>query len=334
MRKDLCFEVIMPCYNSEKYVRDAITSILNQTYSNWRLIAVNDGSTDRTPEFLSDYSKKDSRIKVLSKENGGYVSAVNYGLDNLTGDYFLMMGSDDRLFPDLFERITDELEDDLPDLIAFRTVQFIKGVSQGVELTTFFNSKEYAYNTTIKQFSSQFPSHADIFFQRDTSKCFKKTLLGDLRLFGKYGFDADGIFSTLFAHKATSFMSIPVDGYHWTLRSDSLSAKTNLPINLDRLNNWKLFFEYNTELYCNDITQQEKKYAKSFLQIARETAFMIDKNDHESMKRFKNSTKCIPAIYKKLKIRLGKKEKLEVFLLVHFPGIWVEYKRRRCADKK
>ena len=64
------FSVIMPCYNSEQYVKKAIDSILNQTYGNWELIAVNDGSADSTPEILAEASLKDSRIKVFTKENG------------------------------------------------------------------------------------------------------------------------------------------------------------------------------------------------------------------------------------------------------------------------
>ena len=99
------FSIIMPCYNSEKYVDNAVQSIIGQTYDNWELIAINDGSTDRTPEILNNYAEKDARIKVISKDNGGYCSAVNMGLDYVCGTYFLFMGSDDGLLESALESI-------------------------------------------------------------------------------------------------------------------------------------------------------------------------------------------------------------------------------------
>lgn len=83
--KDISFSVIMPCYNSEDYVRNALDSVVNQTYKNWELIAVNDGSTDHTLEILNEYASADQRVKVFSKENGGYTSAVNFGLEKVGG---------------------------------------------------------------------------------------------------------------------------------------------------------------------------------------------------------------------------------------------------------
>ena len=71
------FSIIMPCYNSASYLREAVDSIVKQDYSDWDLIAVNDGSTDETLNILDSYSKKDKRIKVFSKKNGGYATAVN-----------------------------------------------------------------------------------------------------------------------------------------------------------------------------------------------------------------------------------------------------------------
>ena len=64
----------MPCYNSELWVKNALDSIKNQTYPHWELIVVNDGSKDNTPDILNEYAESDERIKVFSKENGGYVS--------------------------------------------------------------------------------------------------------------------------------------------------------------------------------------------------------------------------------------------------------------------
>ena len=72
--------VIVPSYNVEKYISNCLDTILAQTYKNLEIICVNDGSTDGTGDIIAEYSKKDSRIKVISKKNGGLSSARNAGI--------------------------------------------------------------------------------------------------------------------------------------------------------------------------------------------------------------------------------------------------------------
>jgi len=98
--EDILFSVIIPVYNRESLVGDAIESVLNQTYSNWEAILINDGSTDNSLEVLRKYEKLDSRIKVIDKENGGVSSARNCGLDVAKGDYIVFCDSDDLLSQD------------------------------------------------------------------------------------------------------------------------------------------------------------------------------------------------------------------------------------------
>lgn len=263
------FSVIVPCYNSQAYIIPAIESIVNQTYPYWELIIVNDGSIDNTLKIVNSYATKDNRIKVYSKENGGYTTAVNYGLDRITGDYFLFMGSDDRLDTNLFANIYKEISatKSFPDCIAFRTRQVINDVIQGVENDTNFDTLVYEPNILIKDFKEKHPAHSAIFTIRDTSKCFKTSLLKDLRYFGKYGIDSDGIFSMLFTHKASSFLSIPVDGYYWYIRNGSVSSTTSIHKQLDRLDCWYKFFKILTELDQSLIYKREKFFFRYYADI-------------------------------------------------------------------
>ena len=93
--------IIMPVYNSEKYIKNAVLSVLNQTYKNLELIAVDDGSTDNSLEILNNIKKEDSRLKVYAKENGGISSARNYGIDRATGEYIGFIDNDDEYVPEL-----------------------------------------------------------------------------------------------------------------------------------------------------------------------------------------------------------------------------------------
>lgn len=76
--------VIVPVYNVEKYIRQCLDSIINQTYKNLEIILVDDGSTDNSGQICDEYAVKDNRIKVIHKENGGQSSARNTGLDVCT----------------------------------------------------------------------------------------------------------------------------------------------------------------------------------------------------------------------------------------------------------
>lgn len=114
--------ILMPCYNTEPFIEKALDSILAQTYQNWELIAVNDGSTDNTIEILHTYQKKDNRIIVIDKERSGCAAPnANIALEHATGDFIFRCDSDDWLSPDLLEKLMErqnETEADivLPDL--------------------------------------------------------------------------------------------------------------------------------------------------------------------------------------------------------------------------
>lgn len=99
--------IIVPVYNSEKYIHRCLDSILNQTYTDLEIVLVNDGSTDRSLSILEAYAVKDTRIKVVSQENQGVAAARNIGLDNATGDYILYVDSDDWIEKNMVERMVE-----------------------------------------------------------------------------------------------------------------------------------------------------------------------------------------------------------------------------------
>lgn len=101
--------VIIPTYNSEKYISDCLDSILNQTYRDIEIVCVNDGSKDNSLAILNDYKNKDTRIKIVSKLNGGRSSARNYGIDNSSGEYLLFVDADDELEIEAIEKLYKEI---------------------------------------------------------------------------------------------------------------------------------------------------------------------------------------------------------------------------------
>lgn len=87
--------IIVPVYKVENYLHQCVDSILAQTYANFELILVDDGSPDSCPRICDEYAQKDSRIKVVHKDNGGLSDARNFGIEAATGDYFTFVDSDD-----------------------------------------------------------------------------------------------------------------------------------------------------------------------------------------------------------------------------------------------
>lgn len=102
--------VIIPVYNVEKYLRQCMDSILNQTLSELELICVDDGSTDSSLEILREYEKKDSRVKVLQQENLGAGAARNKGLKIATGKYLSFLDADDFFLPEMLEETYEKCE--------------------------------------------------------------------------------------------------------------------------------------------------------------------------------------------------------------------------------
>ena len=102
VRKEL-ISIVIPVYKVELYLEKCIESIINQTYKNLEIIIVDDGSPDNCPQICDEYSKKDKRIKVIHKENGGLSDARNAGIDIATGKYIAFVDSDDYVSDDYVE---------------------------------------------------------------------------------------------------------------------------------------------------------------------------------------------------------------------------------------
>ena len=102
--------IILPVYNVDKYLNICADSIFKQNYKNLEIIFVDDGSTDNSSEILDELEKKDSRVRVFHKKNGGVSSAKNVGLKNCTGNYITFIDPDDYVLPDYISYLVDLIE--------------------------------------------------------------------------------------------------------------------------------------------------------------------------------------------------------------------------------
>jgi len=109
--------IIVPIYNSERYLEQCIESIVHQTLRNIEIILIDDGSTDSSPAICDAYTQQDPRVRVLHQKNGGYGKACNAGIDMSRGGYFGIVESDDYAELDMFERLYDHVKKHDLDLV-------------------------------------------------------------------------------------------------------------------------------------------------------------------------------------------------------------------------
>lgn len=116
--------IIMPVYNAEKYLKQAIESVLNQTYSNFELILINDASTDNSKEICREYCKKDSRIVLLENdsESHGPGPTRNIGLDHALGEYIYFMDADDWIEDCLLQCAVNQIQETNADIVQFGVI--------------------------------------------------------------------------------------------------------------------------------------------------------------------------------------------------------------------
>lgn len=115
--------IIVPVYKVEAYLNRCIKSILNQTHQDFELILVDDGSPDNCPAMCDTWAKKDERIKVIHKENGGLSDARNAGLEVAIGDYVTFVDSDDYIHPKMNEIMLDTMLQTKSDIVSCRSQQ-------------------------------------------------------------------------------------------------------------------------------------------------------------------------------------------------------------------
>ena len=111
------FSIIIPVYNVEKYLNKCVDSVLNQTFTDFEVILVDDGSPDNCPAICDSYAEKDKRVRVIHKQNGGLICARKSGLEAARGDYIGFVDSDDWIEENMYELFADMIKKYSPDMV-------------------------------------------------------------------------------------------------------------------------------------------------------------------------------------------------------------------------
>ncbi len=162
--------VIVPVYNAENTLKYCINSILNQTFGDFELLLVDDGSKDKSAEICDAFAEKDNRITVIHKENGGVSSARNEGIKKASGKYICFVDSDDSVVPEYL----NELCKPMLDGFSFAICGFNYVDSKGIEQPTVFDGSD-SYTTIGK--NTLYKLTSPPFISQPWNKIFKKSIL-------------------------------------------------------------------------------------------------------------------------------------------------------------
>lgn len=135
----MILSIIIPAYNAERFLTFQLNSILSQSFKDFEIIVVNDGSTDKTAQILIDYAANDKRIKVINKLNEGVAVARNIALQQANGEYILFCDADDIMFPDALQHIVDAIQQTPVDYLRyeFKTID-----TEGQDLYPNYEAKQ------------------------------------------------------------------------------------------------------------------------------------------------------------------------------------------------
>jgi glycosyltransferase involved in cell wall biosynthesis len=138
--KDIAISVIIPVYNTEKYVEETINSVLDNAFKNYEIICVNDGSTDHSLNILNEYAGKYDHIKVVNQENKGLSAARNIGFRTAVGKYIYFLDSDDKISPDALGILYECLEKNQLDVLFFSGDSFYENEELKEEFPAFMEA--------------------------------------------------------------------------------------------------------------------------------------------------------------------------------------------------
>ena len=217
------FSIIVPVFNVEKYLRQCLDSVIQQSFQNFEVICVNDGSTDRSLSILQEYLQKDTRIKLIDQANSGLSAARNAGIDAAKGEYVFFLDSDDWIEPDTLKILSEKQNGE--DLVCFNGRRYFEdGTTEkpdsGIEETQLTGWEYYnKYALASRKFH----------FVCTVLRIYKKDFLEEHNLMFEEGiYHEDNLFTPIVCYNAGLVKIIPDCLYIYRIREGSITQSVNV----------------------------------------------------------------------------------------------------------
>ena len=252
------FSIIVPVYNVEEYLAGCLDSILNQTFSDFEAIVVNDGTKDNSQYIIDEYVKKDKRIRGFKKTNGGLSDARNYGVLKARGEYLLFVDSDDDINSELLEHLNEEIEKTNPDIIRFQMAK----IDEETHIVPCAVFSEISGVEAFRMLAN------DDYFVTACSCCYRKEFWNSNNFKYTLGVYHEDYGLTPYVYiKAKKASSIDYVGYNYYFRDNSIMNDKNLEKEAKKNKDVLDLFDLNMERISKDksVSEDGKKLFRSYM---------------------------------------------------------------------
>ena len=217
------FSIIIPIYNVEQYLCDCLDSVLNQSFSDWEAICVNDGSTDGSAAILEEYVVKDKRFKIVTQPNGGLSSARNTGMETAKGDYIVFLDSDDWLELDALETLAKNLDGE--DMLCFSGRRYFEDEKDYRQSD---NLNERCYSSGMEYYNENALQSRDFAFVCVVLRAYRRSFLVHNHLLFQEGiYHEDNLFTPIACYFAQKVKQINNCLYDYRVRANSIMTTNN-----------------------------------------------------------------------------------------------------------
>lgn len=276
--------VIVPVYKVEKYLDRCVESIVNQTYKNLEIILVDDGSPDNCGAMCDSWAEKDSRIKVIHKENGGLSDARNAGMDAATGDLMGFVDSDDYISPDMYQLLYENILENNSDVSACG-VQIVFEDDRPANLLTKDGNIVLNTGEAMKAIIEESYLKQPVWY-----KLYKTELIKDIPFVkGKYHEDVFWSYQAIGKAKIVSVFDLPC--YFYLQRDGSIMGENYSLKRLDALDAKCQRIEYLKEKFPSLVSDARIDLFYSCLYLGQQALLNSDKElETETFSKIKSIT--------------------------------------------
>ena len=247
------YSFIVPVYNTEKYLKKCLDSLVNQTYDDFEIIIVNDGSTDNSKSIIDEYKKKNKNIVVINQENQGLSMARNNGVKKASGDYIIFVDSDDYVEEKLLEEINKNIKKE--DVLRFQVIEENKESIKWEE-KAFDNLNGFDAFKILSSYHYVEPAWC---YAIKTSYYTRNKFT-----FKKGMYHEDYGLIPLVIYKASKVKSINYLGYHYMIRDNSIMRSNDYEKTFKKAND--TFFQYlNLRKYSEVKNNNTDDYYLSYI---------------------------------------------------------------------
>lgn len=315
--------IIVPIYNVEHYLSPCLDSILNQSFTDFELILVDDGSTDGSEQICDEYASVDSRIKVIHQENAGISEARNKGQDCAQGDFLYFMDGDDQIHPQLLEILYNAIISDdydfsmiygipVPDDFSIYEYPKKKVVSKGIVIDRDYCMKKLYGPVPIRTW-----------YRTVWTKLYRRDFVKDL--YSRKTASQDTEYNNRVYVRMNKAILIEEELYYWIQRPTSITHS--------EFNNRTIDFINSHVLCLSEIPESERTLRGYCLKALYKTMLLTCYNSRQTPYK-EAAYQCVNDVHRRFKSEFIKsqidwKEKLAYLSLYYLPGLLVAYMKYR-----